>query len=89
MWDFQVLWLPGQGYFSAPLFPALTLMHSDRGEMNIIYKVIPLWPTPLTIQKTSRETTRSYGDLFSEFWKEKGKKGDLQKKITNPLRNPT
>lgn len=63
-------------------------MHSDRGEMNIIYKVIPLWPTLLTIQKTRRETTRRYGGLFSEFWKEKGKKGDLQKNH-KPFKKPT
>lgn len=77
MWGFLVLWLPGQGYFSAPLFPVLTLMHSGRGQMNIIYKVSPLWPTPFTNQQTRAETTGSYGDLFDEFWKEKGKKKNV------------
>ena len=61
-------------FFSAPLFPVPTLMHSGRGQMNIIYKVTPLWSTPFTNQQTRAETTGSYGDLFDEFWKEKGKK---------------
>lgn len=87
MWGFLVLWLPGQGYFSAPLFPVLTLMHSGRGQMNIIYKVSPLWPTPFTNQQTRAETTGSYGDLFDEFWKEKGKKKMWPS--NNPLRNPS
>lgn len=46
MWDFQVLRLPGQGHFSAPLFPTLTLMHSDRGEMNIKSLLCGQLPSP-------------------------------------------
>lgn len=66
-----------KGTFSAPLFPTLTLMHSDRRDE---YKVTPLWPTPSPSRKPGeKQLHRSYGDLFSEFWKEKGKIGDLQK----------